>query len=93
MTRGGFVCTAEAAGSIVAVGAEFRIVILATEHMLSEAQQEAVRQTPSMSKLQPLLVNCEQLLEAELRRIGLLGELDESGADAYNITYRKDGVL
>ena len=27
------------------------------------------------------------------RRIGLIGGLDESGASAYNITNRKDGVL
>jgi hypothetical protein len=39
MTRGGFVCTAEAAGSIATVGAEFGIVIVAAEHMLSGVQQ------------------------------------------------------
>jgi hypothetical protein len=38
MTRGGFVCIAEAAGSIVAVGAEYGFVIVVTEHMLSEVQ-------------------------------------------------------
>jgi len=53
MTRGGFVCTAEAAGSIVAVGAEFGIVIVAAEHMLSGVQQEAVRPTPLMSNFSP----------------------------------------
>ena len=53
MTRGGFVFTAEAAGSIVAVDAEFGFVIAAAEHMLSGAQLEAVRPTPSMSNFTP----------------------------------------
>jgi hypothetical protein len=45
MTRGGFVLTAESAGSIVAVGAEYGFVIVAAEHMLSEVQKETVRPT------------------------------------------------